>query len=231
MEHRTIRVWDLPTRLFHWLLVILVAAAVISIKIGGPAAMEWHGRFGHMVFGLIVFRLVWGFVGSTYARFWNFLPTPGGLLAYVSGRWKGLGHNPLGALSVFALLGLIGFQATSGLFANDDIVFRGPLFHAVSSDTSNWLSGLHRQTEPFIFGLIGLHVAAILFYRLVKKENLVKPMITGTREVAEPDARPASGGGWLAVVIALGITALMMWVSGGSWLEVPQPAAAPDLGW
>ncbi len=226
-----IKVWDLPTRLFHWLLVALVAAAVISVKIGGSAAMEWHGRFGHLIFGLIVFRLVWGVVGSTYARFWNFAPTPSRLLAYLRGKWQGLGHNPLGALSVFALLGLIGFQATSGLFANDDIAFRGPLYHAVASDTSNWLSGLHRQSEPFIFALVALHIGAILFYKLVKKENLVTPMITGKKEVDAPDAEPARGGGWLAVIITLTITVLMMWVSSGNWIEVPVVAPAPDMGW
>jgi len=228
MTQRSIRVWDLPTRLFHWLLLILVVGAIVSVKIGGNA-MIWHGRFGHIIFGLIVFRIVWGFVGSTHARFWNFAPTPSRLTAYLRGRWRGLGHNPLGALSVFALLGLIGFQASIGLFAHDEIAFRGPLAAAVSPTLSDELSTLHRQMEPFIFGLIGLHVAAVLFYRLFRKDDLITPMITGNKKISEPDAEPARGGGWLALVIAIAVTALAMWASGGSWIEPPPPA--PDLGW
>lgn len=229
MEFRKIRVWDLPTRLFHWLLVVLVAAAIISINLKTNESMIWHGRFGHMIFGLIVFRIVWGIVGSTHARFWNFFPTPGRLMAYVRGGWRGLGHNPLGALSVFALLGLIGFQAVTGLFANDDIQFRGPLAAAVSSSTSNDLSTLHRQTEYWIYALIVLHVAAVLFYAVFKKNDLIGPMITGNKRVADDKAKPARGGGWIALVIALAVTAFAMWFSSGSWIPAPPPP--PDLGW
>lgn len=228
MKQCSIRVWDLPTRLFHWLLLVLVVGAIVSVNIGGDA-MIWHGRFGHMIFGLIVFRIVWGVVGSTHARFWNFVPTPSSLTAYLRGQWRGLGHNPLGALSVFGLLGLIGFQATIGLFANDDIVFRGPLAAAVSPSRSDDLSTIHRQMEPFIFGLIALHIAAVLFYRLFRKDDLITPMITGDKKVSEPDAEPARGGGWLALAIALAVTAVAMWAASGSWIEPPPPA--PDLGW
>lgn len=222
MSERTIRVWDLPTRLFHWLLLLLMVAAIVAAKIGGNA-MEWHGRFGHLVFGLIVFRLVWGVVGSTTARFIHFVRGPAAIRAYLQGRWRGIGHNPLGALSVLALLGLIGFQASTGLFANDDIAFRGPLAALVSTDTSNLLSGWHRQVEWFMYGLVGLHVAAVLYYSHVRRDNLVKPMVVGSKMVADPTLESARGGGLIAFVTAVVITAAALWVSGGALVRPPPP--------
>ena len=136
----TIRLWDLPTRLFHWLLVLAAVGAVISIKSG---AIDWHERFGLAVVGLLSFRIIWGFTGSTYARFASFVRGPGAIIDYVRGRWQGVGHNPLGALSVLALIGLFGFQAASGLFANDEIAFNGPLTPLVSSAWSDTLSSWH----------------------------------------------------------------------------------------
>lgn len=240
MKQSRIRVWDLPTRLFHWALFLLVTGAIVSVKIGGNA-MVWHGRFGHLIFGLIVFRLIWGFVGSTHSRFGDFVRGPRAILDYLQGRWHGLGHNPLGALSVLALLGLIGFQATSGLFSNDDIAFNGPLVKAVSSDTSNWISSWHRRTEWVIYGLIALHLAAVLFYTVFKREPLVSAMITGNKPVdraasgsdhsmAESTTRTSRGGGWLALVFALGVTVFALWASSGAWLP-PPPPPPPDLGW
>lgn len=229
MNERTIRVWDLPTRIFHWLLLALVTGSIVSVKIGGNA-MVWHGRFGHLIVGLIVFRLVWGFVGSTHARFAHFVRGPGAIRAYLVGRWHGVGHNPLGALSVLALLGAIGLQAVGGLFANDDIAFNGPLYRAVSSATSNRISGWHRQGEWVIYALIALHVGAVLFYAFVRKERIIQPMITGRKTVSDPEAAPARGGGWLALAVALAIAASAMWVAGGGLLP-PPPPPAPDVGW
>lgn len=229
MTKRSIRVWDLPTRLFHWLLFALVVGSIVSVKIGGNA-MIWHGRFGHLIFGLIVFRIVWGFSGSTYARFSQFVRGPATVIDYLKGRWRGVGHNPLGALSVLGLLGIIAFQASSGLFANDDIAFNGPLYRAVSSATSNQISGLHRQAEWFIYALVALHVLAILFYTLVKKEALLRPMITGTKTVEDPAMTSAQGGGIVALAIALAITGFALWVSSGALLAEPPPPP-PDMGW
>lgn len=229
MNERTIRVWDLPTRLFHWLLFVLMVAAIVSVKIGGNA-MEWHGRFGHLIFGLIVFRLVWGVIGSTTARFAHFVRGPAAIRAYLQGRWRGIGHNPLGALSVLALLGITGFQASIGLFANDDIAFRGPLAALVSTDTSNLLTGWHRQAEWFIYALVGLHVVAVLYYTHVRKDNLVKPMVMGSKKVTDPTLEPTRGDGMIAFVLALVITAAALWVSGGA-LNPPPPPPPPALGW
>ena len=222
MSTRTIRIWDLPTRLFHWLLLLLVVASFVTGWVGGNL-IEWHARAGIAITGLLAFRLVWGFVGSTYARFAHFVPGPGRVLAYVRGQWRGLGHNPVGALSVLALLAILIFQAVSGLVANDDIAFEGPLYNLVSKATSDSLSSLHRQNFWIIIGLVSLHVLAIAFYALVKKDNLVKPMITGVKEVVDPAHQPARGGGLVAFLIALAITAGVLYVATGSFIEPPPP--------
>ena len=224
MTHPRIRLWDLPTRLFHWLLALCVAAALISAQIGGDF-MDWHGRIGLFIVGLVVFRLVWGVMGSTYARFAQFFPTPARLKAFKSGAWRGVGHNPLGALSVLALLGLLAFQATSGLFSNDDISYVGPLADLVSKDMSNRLTGLHKLASNGIYLLIGLHLVAIVFYALVKKDNLVKPMVTGWKDVEQADQVPAAtGGGALALIVALGLAAAAVYGASGLWLPVPPPS-------
>ncbi len=222
MSTRTIRIWDLPTRLFHWFLLLLVVASFVTGWVGGNL-IEWHSRAGIAIAGLLAFRLVWGFVGSTYARFAHFVPGPGRLLAYLRGQWSGLGHNPFGALSVLALLGILIFQAASGLVANDDIAFEGPLYALVSKATSDSLSSLHRQNFWIIIALVSLHVLAIAFYARVKKDNLVMPMITGVKEVPTADARPAQGGGALAVVLALVAAGFVIWAATGGLLPPPPP--------
>ena len=151
---KSVRVWDLPLRIFHWLLAAAVAAAVVSGQIGGNL-MTWHGRLGILIAGLIGFRLAWGLVGSTHSRFASFVRGPGAVLAYLRGDWRGLGHNPLGALSVLGLIGVVGLQTAGGLFGNDDIAFQGPLYNLVSKETSDWITGLHRKG----FWLVGLLVA------------------------------------------------------------------------
>lgn len=223
------RLWDLPTRLFHWLLVLAIAAAIISGQLGGNLIV-WHGRIGLLIVGLIVFRLIWGVLGSTYARFAHFFPTVARIKAYLRGEWRQPGHNPLGALSVFAVLALVAFQAVSGLFANDDIAFNGPLYDLVGRDLSNRLSGLHHLASNALYALIGLHLAAIAFYMRVKKKNLVKPMITGWREGEGEDAR---GGGLPALVFALILAAGAVYGASGAWLPEPPPPppAAETPNW
>lgn len=222
MSTRTIKVWDLPTRVFHWLLALLVVAAFVTGWLGGNL-IEWHGRAGIAITALLAFRLVWGVIGSTYARFADFVPGPAHIWAHIRGEWNGLGHNPFGALSVLALLGILLFQAASGLVANDDIAFEGPLYVLVSKDTSDWLSSLHRENFWPIIVLVSLHVLAILYYAHVKKDNLVKPMITGVKEVSDPEAKPARGGGPAAFVIALLVAVFVAWASTGALLPPPPP--------
>jgi cytochrome b len=223
-----IKVWDLPTRLFHWLLFLAVAAALWTGWVGG-SWIDWHARLGLLVLGLLVFRIIWGFLGSTYARFAQFAPTPGRVLAYLRGRWRGEGHNPLGALSVFALLGVLTWQAVSGLFSNDDIAFKGPLASLVSSDTSTWLSGLHRQGLWIILGLVALHLAAIAVYAL-RGKNLVKPMLVGWKEADDLNIKSAKGGKLWALLLALALAVGTVWVANGGLLP-PPPPPPPAPAW
>ncbi len=180
---KIIRVWDLPIRLFHWLLLIAIVLSFITVKIGGNA-MELHGRIGYCVLTLIIFRVCWGFMGSYHARFTNFIPSPMGLFNYLSGKTRaGLGHNPLGALSVLALLFSVGVQAVTGLFTNDDIAFEGPFAKYVSNSTVGLLTSIHYANEWVLIALIALHLCAILYYQKFKSENLIKPMLLGDKEI------------------------------------------------
>lgn len=219
-----IKLWDLPTRLFHWLLVLSVTGALVTGQLGG-GLIEWHGRLGLFIVGLLAFRLVWGLLGSTYARFCQFFPTPAKLRAYLRGEWQGEGHNPLGALSVFGLLGVLTAQALGGLFANDDIAFTGPLFDLLGKDWSNRLTGWHHLGANLLLILIGLHVAAIAFYGHVRKQNLVKPMVTGWKETAH--GQSATGGGVPALLLALLVAAGAVWLASGAWLPEPPPPPPP----
>ena len=224
MKQDRFLLWDLPTRLFHWLLVLAMAAAVVTGQLGG-SLIDWHGRLGLLIVGLLAFRIVWGLLGSTYARFAQFAPTLGRVRAYLAGQWHGEGHNPLGALSVFGLLGLLVLQVATGLVANDDIAFRGPLFDLVGNDLSNRLTGLHHLLSNLLIGLVLLHVAAIAFYGHVKKQKLLKPMLTGWKE---GEGESAKGGGWLAVIVALLIAAGAVYVASGAWLPEPPPVPAAE---
>jgi cytochrome b len=226
---KSIPLWDLPTRLFHWLLIIAVTGALITVNIGGTW-MLWHERFGLAVVGLISFRLAWGLVGSSYARFLQFVPGPRAITAYLKGEWHGLGHNPLGALSVLAMLGLLGFQAVTGLFATDAIAFNGPLYRAVSSSWNDTITSWHKLTEWFIYGLIALHIASVFFYTLIKKDNLITPMIGGRKKVCEGEGKERTGGGWVALIVSLSLAGFAVWVASGGLLSAPPPPPA-DLGW
>ena len=225
-----VRVWDLPLRLFHWLLVAAVAAAALTGQVGGNL-MVWHGRLGILIAGLLGFRLAWGIVGSTHSRFVSFVRGPAAITAYLHGQWQGLGHNPLGALSVLGLLTVLGLQAAGGLFANDDIAFQGPLYGLVSKDTSDWMAGLHRKGFWLVLTLIALHIAAIVFYTRVKGEKLVGAMLNGQKEIS--DLQPAetpTGGGAVALVFALAVGIASAWIASGAWLPPPpppEPAATP----
>ena len=225
MGVQRIRLWDLPTRVFHWALVALVTAAIITGKTGGSLII-WHGRIGLAILGLVVFRLIWGLVGSTYARFSQFLPTPATLIAYLKGEWQGVGHNPLGALSVCALLGTLAFLLGTGLVGNDDIAFRGPLFDLVGKEGSDRLIGWHRQGTNLLFVLIGAHLAAILFYIHIKKDALVRPMLNGWKEVPPGTAESARGGSPTAFIAALLIAMAAAWGASGAWLPPPPPPPA-----
>jgi cytochrome b len=222
MNSKKILLWDLPTRLFHWLLALTVIALVVTGKLGGNL-IEWHGKIGLAVVGLVVFRLVWGVMGSTYARFSAFFPTPAGIAAYLRGEWRGLGHNPLGALSVFGLLLVLTVQLMTGLIANDDIAFVGPLYELVNRDLSNLATGWHKLSINVLIALVVLHLAAIMFYAHVKKEDLVKPMVFGWKDVESGES--ARGGGLRAFVVAVVIALAAVYLASGLWLPEPPPVS------
>lgn len=226
-----VRVWDAPLRIFHGLLLAAVATAIATGLAGGDW-MTWHARAGLAIVGLLAFRLAWGLVGSPTSRFSYFLPTPARVKAYLQGRWHGIGHNPLGALSVIALLTLLGAQVGTGLFSNDDIAFSGPLAPLLSEEQVSAWTGWHRWIINGLYGLIGLHLAAIAFHAIVKRDPLVPPMVTGWKRLPPEQAAQApdlSGGTrWrrtLAWVLALALAAAAVWWASGAWIASPPPAA------
>jgi cytochrome b len=180
---KIIRVWDLPIRLFHWLLVLCIAGSLISVNLGGNA-IEWHAYFGYSILTLLIFRFIWGFIGSKHARFSSFIPTRRAILEYLQGRTvRVLGHNPIGALSVFALLFVLSVQVITGLFVDDEIAFQGPLAKYVPNFIVSFLSEIHEGNQVVIYTLITIHISAIWFYKKFKGENLIKPMLTGDKEI------------------------------------------------
>ena len=191
---RTVRIWDLPTRLFHWLLATAVIGLVVSGNIGGNA-MVWHGRLGYLVGALLLFRIIWGFVGGRWSRFGQFVRGPLTVLRYLRGRDLSVedsaGHNPLGALSVLGLLGLLALQVSTGFVSDDEIAFTGPLVNLVSGDAVSLATRVHRLTgEYLLLVLVGLHLGAIAFYRIVRKKDLIGPMWHGDKQL--PDDLPPS---------------------------------------
>lgn len=181
-----VRVWDLPTRLFHWVLMACVIGSVVSAKVGGNA-MTWHFRLGYVVFALLAFRLLWGLLGGRWSRFASFVYGPATTLRYLRGQARpdehlDVGHSPTGALSVFALLALLAAQVGTGLFADDEIANAGPMVRFVSGATSSLATGWHKHWGQWlILALVALHVIAILVYRFRKGRDLVTPMLTGDK--------------------------------------------------
>lgn len=216
---QTIRVWDLPTRLFHWLLAAAVVGLVITANVGGNW-MNWHLRLGYAVLTLLLFRLVWGFVGGHWSRFGTFLFAPSAVLAYLRGQARPehrVGHSPLGALSVFALLLILLAQVGTGLMSDDEISFFGPLVRFVSGDTVALATGYHKNVGKFIvIALVVLHIAAILFYKWVKKDSLVQPMVLGDKQVAAglhlPQSRDTVASRSLALVILAVCAGAVAWL-------------------
>ena len=206
------RVWDLPTRLFHWALAVLIGLSWWTAETGRNSLHLW---LGYGVLFLLFFRILWGFLGSSTSRFSAFVRGPRAVAEYVRNRfrWPTAGHAPLGALSVLALLALLLVQVGTGLFASDeDGFFSGPLSYLVSIGASESMTGLHEELFDWLLVLIGLHVAAILLYRLALGRNLVGPMITGKADLPrgmEP-MRPATP--LVAIVCTLIALAVTAWI-------------------
>ena len=207
-------IWDLPTRLFHWLVVALIPALWWTAK---QEEMEIHMILGQVMLGLILFRIFWGLIGSSTARFSGFVRGPGAILAYLRGTAKpAIGHNPIGALSVLAMLLVLATQVGLGLFAfHDDLALQGPLAHLVSEETSETLTDRHETMFNVVLALIGLHLAAILFYLVVRRKNLVGPMVSGKGAAAPGAEALTPAPAWRFLLAASAAVGLTLWISSG----------------
>ena len=216
---RRVRVWDLPTRLFHWSLVACFIGLVATGYVGG-AAMYWHARLGYAVLALLVFRITWGFIGGRWSRFTSFLYSPARVIAYLRGKEDGkqqAGHNPLGAFSVFAMLAVLLVQVGTGLISDDEISFTGPLSSFVSASQSLSATWFHKEVGQWtIVALVVIHVVAVAYYLLRKKQNLIKPMLDGDQDMATPvppsrdDVHSRTLAAVVFAVCAVGVT----WLAG-----------------
>lgn len=216
-SHR-IRIWDLPTRVFHWLLVLCIIGSFVTVNLGG-FWMDYHFLFGYGIIALLIFRLIWGCVGPSPARFAHFVKGPRHIAGYLRGQPAlGAGHSPLGALSVIAMLLALAVQAGTGLFANDGIMNEGPLASYVSSAWSDTLTGIHQINKLVILALVALHLVAIAWYAWVRKRALVRAMVTGDKPLADvpPDTPPTPDGAVVrikAAVVAAVAVALAWWIA------------------
>lgn len=217
MAH-TVRIWDLPTRLFHWVLALCVVALVVTAKLGGNA-MVWHLRLGHVVLALLVFRLVWGLLGGYWSRWGRLVVRPAQFVRYLRGQGHpqdDAGHSPLGALAVIALLAVLIAQVGTGLFSDDEIAFAGPLTRFVSSDTMFAITSYHKGWgETLLYVLTGLHLVAIAFYTLVRRKRLVAPMVSGDKQLPEAvtPSRDGAAQRTLAAVLMALCAGLAWWIS------------------
>ncbi|HMN45475.1 MAG TPA: cytochrome b/b6 domain-containing protein [Povalibacter sp.] len=206
-----VRIWDAPIRLVHWLMVALVALSWWTAENNN---LEWHRYSGYALLGLLVFRVYWGFFGSETARFANFVKGPRAVWSYVrdaSGAARP-GHNPLGALSVILLLLLLIAQVTLGLFAVDvDGIESGPLSHLVSFDTGRACADIHETLFNVLLGLIGLHIIAVLYYLLFRRQNLIATMIHGKRDVPAGTTTSLASLSWPKLLIGLVLAGIVVW--------------------
>jgi len=182
-----IRLWDLPTRLFHWGFAVAVLGAIVTDLLEN---ITWHSYFGYTALVLVVFRIIWGFVGPHHARFSSFVPSVSSLKTFFKDKTVSpLGHNPLGALSVIAMLLIVLVQATSGLFTDDEISFQGPLSKFLSEDMVKIMNEIHETNHVLVYGIVALHLIAIFYYQRIKKNNLIGPMVYGDKEI-DPKNQP-----------------------------------------
>ncbi len=215
---KPVLVWDLPTRLFHWMLVALVAASFATAKSGGNA-MRYHMWCGSAILALLLFRIVWGFIGSRPSRFTSFLAGPTTVVRYALTLFRRdsshhRSHNPLGGWSVAAMLLALLLQAGTGLFSDDDIATAGPLASSVSGDVSYRLTSIHLCNQEVIIALVALHLAAVLFHLVYKRENLITPMITGIKQLPMEGSdagfiKPAWWAALVAVASAVAVYCLV----------------------
>lgn len=211
------RVWDLPTRVFHWLLALTVIGLIAT---GLSGVMEWHFRLGYAALSLLLFRLFWGFVGGRWSRFSAFIYAPRSVVSYLRGRAHPdqlIGHSPLGALSVFAVLGLLLVQVGTGLVADDEISASGPLTSFVPGSLVSAATKWHTMPGKWlVITLVSLHVLAVLFYVIVKGRMLIRPMISGDKPLTDgtgASSRDDAASRLLAIVVFAACASFAGWIS------------------
>ena len=216
MGQQPFSLWDIPTRAFHWLIVCCLPLAWLSAEIENYDLHQW---IGYTVIVLVLGRIVWGFMGSRHSRFSDFLVGPVAVLAYIRGRAAASpGHNPLGGWSVLALLSLLLLQAVSGLFNSDDVLFSGPLYYAASTSLRDAMGEIHEIAFNLLLALVCLHILAVVYHQVRKKEKLLQAMIRGRAQGREGTAAPVP---WWRALLVVGLLALALW-----WglQQAPQPA-------
>ena len=213
-----VRVWDLPTRIFHWALALAVIALGVTGTVGSFNLMVWHFRLGYAVLALLLFRVLWGLVGGRWSRFSAFIYSPRTVIDYFKGKGNpanAAGHSPIGAGSVFAMLGLLLAQVATGLVSDDEVASAGPLTRFVSNATVSLASNYHANIGKWLLlGLVLLHIAAIVYY-LLRKHNLVGAMLHGDKELVEavPSSRDDAASRIGALVLLLVCAAVAYWIS------------------
>lgn len=219
MAERQVRLWDWPVRLCHIGFILLVPASWWTYTEG---EMDWHIRIGLAMLGLVLFRILWGFFGSETARFRQFVAGPGAIVAYLrDGRWHGMGHNPLGGLSVVAILLALLAQTMLGLFTSDtDGLVYGPLSHLISYEQSAAAGQWHERMFNLILALVALHLSAIMVHMMLLGHNLIGPMVTGRKPLDGPAVQPRLAPAWLPFLLAAPVAALVWWIAKGA----PLPA-------
>ncbi|SIT07076.1 cytochrome b/b6 domain-containing protein [Neptunomonas antarctica] len=214
-DKQAVQVWDISIRLFHWSLVAGIGFQWYSGEEGGNI-MLWHMYIGYSLLGLILYRFVWGFIGSTYARFSDFLKGPKYTISYAKKFLKGekthyLGHNPLGGWMAVTLMLLVFIQASTGLFSSDDIMTEGPLFSLVSESIAYTLTDIHEINFNLILIFAGLHIIAVIYHRLIKKESLIKSMLTG-KKISNQANTSSIKTNYLLMLISAGLVALCVYM-------------------
>lgn len=207
---KRVRIWDLPTRLFHWALAGLVIAAWVSGQFGGQPWLAWHFRFGYAVLTLLLFRLFWGFAGDRYARFASFAPSMREALGYLRSPQPWAGHSPLGALSVYALLTAAGVQVLTGLLASDGDFTEGPWAVLVSEATVELVSSIHRFNRWILIALVALHLGAVAWHTVGRRDALVRSMVSGDREGVDADPAADDAATRLRALVFLALSAALV---------------------
>lgn len=208
-----IKVWDFPTRFFHWSLFMLLILLWLSAE---NAEMQWHQVFSYLLMVLLIFRLLWGFIGSETSKFKAFLVGPTKVIKYLKSTPKpvSLGHNPIGGYMVMALLAILSLQLATGLFATDEVFTEGPLYSVVDEDLALWLTWVHKVNFNLLLAFVSVHILAVLGYWL-KGDNLIKPMLTGYKknhgDRTQPLIEPKMKSGVLAAVVLM-LVAVPVWL-------------------